>query len=177
MARFVIPVEQLPPPNSEGNHIFRFRIISEDRNTSSEYSNLFVIQSKGQIYPLQVSASASLQSENIVVSWDTPSVYNYSSSATLYKGLTQYTGLSASVLHDHGTDWKVHDADIFVNWYIGGSYQGYTYYGRSKDNNIFITKEPGATKVRVFGQVAVYPPTKSDIFKIFETPELSLWYN
>ena len=174
MAQYVIPVENLPPPNSNGEHVFRFRIISEDRNTMSEYSNLLTIQSKGQIYPLQVSASASLQAQNIVVAWDTPSVYNYSSSASLYKGLIYLTGLSASVLHNHGTDWKVHDADIFVNWFIGGSYQGYEYYGRSKDNNIFITKETGATKVKVFGQVAVYPPTKSDMFKIFETPELSL---
>lgn len=174
MAQYVIPVEKLPPPNSDGNHLFRFRIISEDRNTISEYSNLFTIQSKGQVYPLQVSASASLQAQNIVVAWDTPSVYNYSSSASLYKGLIYLTGLSASVLHNHGTDWKVHDADIFVNWFIGGSYQGYEYYGRSKDNNIFITKETDATKVKVFGQVAVYPPTKSDMFKIFETPELSL---
>lgn len=171
MAKFVIPVEQLPPPNSDGNHIFRFRIMSEDRNTISEYSNLFVVQSKGQIYPLETSASASLQGENIVVAWNTPSIYNYSSSATLYKGLIEYTGLSASVLHNHGTDWKIHDADIFVNWYIG-SYQGYEYYGRSKDNNIFITKKSGATKVTVFGQVATYPPTKSNMFKIFETPEL-----
>jgi len=163
MPRFTIPVEQLPPPNADGNQVFRFRIKSEDGNTYSEYSSLYIIESKGQIYPLQVSASASLQANNIVVAWDTPSIYNIGSSA-----------VGASVLHNHGTDWKVHDADIFINWYVSGSYQGWQYQGRSKDNNFFIQKIPNATKIIAYGQVATYPPTKKDMFKIFETPELNL---
>lgn len=175
MAKFIIPVEKLPPPNSDGNQLFRFRIISEDRNLSSEYSSMYNIQSAGQIYPKPTSASAAVQGNSIVVSWDTPSIYNYSTSAQLYKNGVLYTGYSASVAHNHGTDWKIHDADIFVNWYstTTNSYLGYEYQGRSKDNNIFITKKEGTSKIKVFGQVANYPPTKNDMFKIFETPELS----
>jgi hypothetical protein len=175
MAKFIIPVEQLPPPNADGNQLFRFRIKSEDGNTYSEYSSLYIIESKGQIYPLQVSASASLQGNNVVVAWDTPSIYNYSSSATLYKNGAELSGISASVLHNHGTDWKVHDADIFVSWFINGSYQDWQYQGRSKDNNFFIQKVSNATKVKVYGQVATYPPTRNTTkFKIFETPEINL---
>lgn len=181
MPKYRIPVENLPPPNSNGEHVFRFRIISEDRNTMSEYSNLLTIQSKGQIYPLTTSASASIQGQNIIVAWDTPSIYNYSSSASLYKKLTYLTGISASVLHDHGTDWKVHDADIFVDWGAG-----YEYYGRSKDNNIIIPKKVGATQIRVLGEIASYVSVSSSatysastrktnsIFKIFETSQISL---
>jgi hypothetical protein len=174
MSKYIIPVEKLPPPNSEGNHIFRFRIVSEDKNSISEYSSLYSIQSKGQIYPYLESASAVLQGGNVVVAWDTPSIYNYSSSASLYKDGKTYTGFSASVAHNHGTDWKIHDADIFVNWYVSGSYQGYEYYGRSKDNSITIIKKTGATKAKVTGQVANYPPTLNSMFKIFETAEINL---
>jgi hypothetical protein len=175
MAKFIIPVEKLPPPNADGNHVFRFRVTSDDRSIKSEYSTLYSIQSAGQIYPLEVSASASIQANSIVVSWDTPSIYNYSTSAKLYKNGALSTGYSASVSHNHGTDWKVHDADIFVNWYstTTNSYLGYEYQGRSKDNNIFITKKANTSKVKVFGQVANYPPTKNDMFKIFETSEIT----
>lgn len=174
MPQFKIPVEKLPPPNVDGNHVFRFRIVSDDRNSTSEYSSLYVVQSKGQIYPLQTQASASVFGDVINISWETPSIYNSSSSATLYKNGQSLSGLSASVLHNHGTDWKVHDADIFVNWYVSGSYAGYIYYGRSKDNSLSIIKKAGATKVKIIGQVANYPPTRNDIFKIFETAELTL---
>lgn len=174
MPQFRIPVEKLPPPNIDGNHVFRFRIVSDDRNSTSEYSSLYVVQSKGQIYPLESVASASVSGNLINLTWDTPSIYNLSSSASLFKNGQTLTGLSASVLHNHGTDWKVHDADIFVNWFISGSYAGYVYYGRSKDNSLNIIKKDGATKARVIGQIANYPPTRNDIFKIFETSELTL---
>lgn len=159
MAKYIIPVEQLGPPNDDGDHLFRFRIISQDRNRVSPYSTLYVVQSKGQIYPLQSVARYTVSSSVINVYWDTPSIYNTGASA-----------VGASVLHNHGTDWKVHDADIFISW-DSGTYQ---YVGRSKDNAFAIIMQEPHTTARIVGQVANYPPQKLDIFKIFDTGTITL---
>ena len=159
MAKFTVPVEQLGPPNENGDQLFRFRIISQDRNRFSQYSTLYVIKSDGQIYPLQSTPRYIVSSSVINVYWDTPSIYNIGASA-----------FGASVLHNHGTDWKIHDADIFVSW-NGGSYE---YVGRSKDNGFAIVIQGSKTTARVVGQVANYPPKKLDIFKIFDTGTITL---
>lgn len=159
MAKFTIPVEKLGPPNAEGQQLFRFRIISTDRNRYSQYSTLFAIDSTGQIYPQLSSACATYINNILNVYWDTPSIYNVGASA-----------FGASVLHNHGTDWKVHDADIFVSW-DGATFE---YQGRSKDNSFAIIKSNAATTARIIGQVANYPPTRSDIFKIFDTGVISV---
>jgi hypothetical protein len=159
MARFTVPVEKLPPPNSDGNHLFRFRVISSDRNRSSEYSNLITIESKGQIYPLETVAETTLSASVVNVYWEIPSIYNIGASA-----------IGASVLHNHESEWKIHPSDIFVKWDSGT----YEYFGRTIDSNISVIKKNGATTLRVRGQVAGYPPRISDNLKFFETDIINL---
>lgn len=163
MPKIRIPVEKLPPPNYLGDHYLRFRVSSEDRNSISEWSRLFEIQSKGQIHPLESEYSIVTASGVLNLIWDTPSIYNTGPSA-----------IGASVLHTHESEFKVHDADIFFR--INGS--SYSYYGRSKDNSFSLVIPPGTATVQVCVQAANYPPTRSDIFKIFETEVISVpWYN
>lgn len=159
MPKIRIPVEKLPPPNYLGDHYLRFRVSSEDRNSISEWSRLFEIQSKGQIYPLQSEYSVVTASGVLNLIWDTPSIYN-----------TGISAVGASVLHNHQSEFKVHDADIFYR--INGS--SYSYYGRSKDNSFSLVIPPGTSTLQVCVQAANYPPTRSDIFKIFETETISV---
>lgn len=159
MPKIRIPVEKLPPPNYLGDHYLRFRVSSEDRNSISEWSRLFEIQSKGQIYPLESEYSVVTASGVLNLIWDTPSIYNTGQSA-----------IGASVLHNHQSEFKVHDADIFYR--INGS--SYSYYGRSKDNSFSLVIPPGTSTLQVCVQAANYPPTRSDIFKIFETETISV---
>lgn len=159
MPKIRIPVEKLPPPNYLGDHYLRFRVSSEDRNSISEWSRLFEIQSKGQIYPLQSEYSVVTASGVLNLIWDTPSIYN-----------TGISAVGASVLHNHQSEFKVHDADIFYR--INGS--SYSYYGRSKDNSFSLVIPPGTSTLQVCVQAANYPPTRSDIFKIFETGVISV---
>ena len=159
MAKFRVPVENLPAPNTDGRQLFRFRILSEDRNRSSQYSALFTIESKGQIYPAETTAIASVSASIVTVSWVTPSLYNTGASA-----------VGGTVLHNHGTDWRVHDADVFVSW-DGGVF---IYYGRSKDSDINIVPPYGISSARVVGQAANYPPTRLEKFTIFDTGTLAV---
>lgn len=159
MPRFRIPVEHLPPPDANGNHLFRFRMLSEDRNRRSEYSNLFMIESKGQIYPLQATPEIVSSGSVTTVYWETPSIYNTGASA-----------IGASVLHNHESEWRIHPSDVFISW-DGGSYE---YFGRSSDSTIGIIKRPGSSTLKVRVQVANYPPTISNKFLIFETDIISV---
>lgn len=157
--KFIIPVEQLGPPNENGDQLFRFRVLSQDRNRVSPYSTLFIIESTGQIYPLKSVSRYNVSSSVINVYWDTPSIYNTGSAA-----------LGASVLHNHESEWKVHDSDIFISW--DGS--PFEYVGRSRDNSFSIVVQQSATTARVIGQVANYPPKKLSIFEIFDTGTITL---
>lgn len=159
MPKIRIPVEKLPPPNYLGDHYLRFRVSSEDRNSISEWSRLFEIQSKGQIYPLESQYSVVTASGVLNLIWDTPSIYN-----------TGLSAVGASVLHNHQSEFKVHDADIFYK--INGS--SYSYYGRSRDNSFSLVIPPGTSTLQVCVQAANHPPTRSDIFKIFETGVISV---
>lgn len=159
MAKFVVPVEQLPPPNASGNHVFRFRVLSEDRNRQSPYSTLYVIESKGQIYPLESDFSVSSAGSLVSVYWDTPSYYNIGASA-----------VGASVLHNHGSEIRAHFSDVFLSW----DSQDYVYFGRTQDTNINVIKKTGATTLKVRVQAANYSPVVSDRFKILETGIISL---
>jgi hypothetical protein len=162
MSKFIVPVENLPPPNKDGNHSFRFRIISEDQNRTSQQSTLYSVSSKGQIYPLESSAVAELTSSGSVinVTWETPSIYNVGPSA-----------VGASVLHNHEGEWKIHDADIFVKWIGSGLPNTYEYYGRSKDNEVSIIRNPSASAAIIVGNVAHYDELSTrqpnPIFTIF----------
>ncbi len=48
MAKVIIPLSQLPPPNRDGTHVVRFRIATEDKGSISEWSKLFRVESTGQ---------------------------------------------------------------------------------------------------------------------------------
>lgn len=154
MAKFKVPVEHLPPPNINGRHLFRFRVVSEDRNRQSQYSPLFTIESKGQIWPLESIVNISASGATVNVYWEAPSYFNVGPSA-----------VGASVLHNHESEWKIHDVDIFISW-DGNSF---VYYGRSPDSEISILKPSGVSNVRVIGQMANYPPTKKEMFQLFDT--------
>jgi len=158
VAKFVIPVEKLGPPNEEGQQLFRFRIISADRNRFSQYSTLFAIDSTGQIFPSLSSACAIYATGVLNIYWNTPSIYNVGASA-----------VGASVLHNHGTDWKAHDVDIFISWDSGT----FEYQGRTRDNSFSVVKL-GYTTARVIGQMASYPPEINNIFEIFDTGTVNL---
>ena len=134
MPKIRIPVEKLPPPNYLGDHYLRFRVSSEDRNSISEWSRLFEIQSKGQIHPLESEYSIVTASGVLNLIWDTPSIYNTGPSA-----------IGASVLHTHESEFKVHDADIFFR--INGS--SYSYYGRSKDNSFSLVIPSSVSIVKI----------------------------
>lgn len=162
MPKFKIPVEKLPAPNINGDHIVRFRVSTEDRNNISEWSKLFTIESKGQIYPLQSTFTISASTNLVNVYWDTPSIYNTGASA-----------IGASVLHNHESEWKQHDSDIFVK-FDDLTTEDFVYWGRSSDNSFSIVPYFGATSVRVIVQVASHPPTISDKFKIIDTGVVSL---
>jgi hypothetical protein len=168
MPRFIVPVENLPPPDNKGNHLFRFRIVSEDQNRISQYSTLYTISSKGQIYPLESNAVAEIASGGSVinVTWDTPSIYNVGASA-----------VGASVQHNHEGEWKVHDSDIYVKWLGAGLPNTFEYFGRSRDNSASIIRNFSASAVVIVGDVAHYEKLANrqpnSIFTIFSV-ELSL---
>jgi hypothetical protein len=153
--KFIVPVENLPPPNEDGRHIFRIRVLSQDRNRSSQYSTLYSVLSTGQIHPLQSPVEYNIANDVINVYWETPSIYNI---------------ISASVFHNHESEWRIHDSDIFVS-FDGDPFE---YYGRSRDNQIGVILRSGASSIRVVGQVANYPPKKLEIFQIFDTGTISL---
>jgi len=48
VAKVIIPLSQLPPPNRDGTHVVRFRIATEDKGSISEWSKLFRVESTGQ---------------------------------------------------------------------------------------------------------------------------------
>lgn len=159
MPKFRVPVENLPAPNINGRHLFRFRVLSEDRNRYSQYSPLFTIESKGQIFPLETTAVISASGGAVLVYWETPSIYNTGASA-----------VGASVQHNHESEWRVHDADVFVSW----DSNAFIYYGRTDNSEIALIPPDGVSSVRVVGQVANYPPTRSDLFKLFDTGTVAL---
>jgi hypothetical protein len=80
MAQLRIPVEQLPPPNQDGNHSVRVRILSDDISRTSAFTTRYVIESKGQIWPLETIAEIYKASASVInVLWDTPTTYNVKS--------------------------------------------------------------------------------------------------
>jgi hypothetical protein len=162
MAKFVIPVEKLPPPYTDGFHTFRFRVTTEDRNSISQYSNLYELESVGQIYPQESEYSIVVQSGIVTVAWETPSIYNVGEFA-----------VGPSVQHNHESEWKVHDSDIFVK-FNNFLTPDFIYWGRSKDNTVSILPYSGATNIHIVAQVANHPPTKSTKFQLFDTGVVSL---
>lgn len=89
LAKFRIPLPSLPPPNEDGNHLFRFRIASEDKTRVSAYSNLYIVKASGQVYPdisqvigqnYKVTKTAG---GALTIAWEMPTTYNSGASAQL----------------------------------------------------------------------------------------------
>jgi len=106
MAEIRIPVEKLPPPDKNGDHAFQFRIISVDKNQWSAWSQLYIVKSIGQYRPLESDVTAIISTDEITVTWDTPTIYNYNSASIT----------SASIAHNHSQNFKQHATDIFIKY-------------------------------------------------------------
>ena len=140
MSKVRIPVEQLPPPDIYGNHNLRFRIISESKKAISRWSNLYTVKSIGQYRPYQSDVILTIGSDIVSVTWDTPSIYNFSASLS-----------SASIMHNHSQNFKRHEADIFVLWDLGN----FEYHDRISTDNTSIVIN-GYNEVRVVALSATH---------------------
>ena len=195
MAEIRIPVEKLPPPDKNGDHAFQFRIISIDKNQWSAWSQLHIIKSIGQYRPLESEISHAVSFNELSVTWDTPTIYNYNSASIT----------SASIEHNHSQNFKQHPADIFIQWGSGSTMGNFAYHERAEDDSTNIVIQAGSASARVVGIVALkdiprpYTFEESvdyqgrldnylgisgsvqgvyDLFKIFDTGIISLtWYN
>ena len=157
MAKFIIPLHQLPEPMTDGTQKFRFRIVSEDRNVVSYWSPIFKIINGNQLVPYIPSFSAS----------------------AIYDSRTDSIGLSLS--SDANTsDYTefLDNYDIFVSWDNGS----YVFYNRMNANGISIANS-GSASIRIKGQYpsqyvenisGVSTPSQSNNLKVFETATLSL---
>jgi hypothetical protein len=145
MAQIRIPVEKLPPPDKNGDHAFQFRVISVDKNQWSAWSQLYIIKSIGQYRPVESDVTAIIDSQEITVTWDTPTFYNYNSASIT----------SASIAHNHSQNFKQHDADIYVQWGSGSAMGNFEYHERASDDSTNILIKPGSASVRVIGTVAL----------------------
>jgi hypothetical protein len=155
MAEIRIPVEKLPPPDKNGDHAFQFRIISVDKNQWSAWSQLYIIKSIGQYRPLESDVTAIIATDEVTVTWDTPTIYNYNSASIT----------SASIAHNHSQNFKQHSTDIFVQWGSGSAMGNFQYHERSEDDSTSILIEPGSASVRVLGLVALKDIPRQNLFE------------
>jgi hypothetical protein len=155
MAEIRIPVEKLPPPDKNGDHAFQFRIISVDKNQWSAWSQLYIVKSIGQYRPFESDVTAIISTDEITVTWDTPTIYNYNSASIT----------SASIAHNHSQNFKQHSTDIFVQWGSGSAMGNFEYHERSEDDSTSILIEPGSASVRVLGLVALKDIPRKNTFE------------
>ena len=145
MAEIRIPVEKLPPPDKNGDHAFQFRIISVDKNQWSAWSQLYVIKSIGQYRPVESNVTTIIASDEVTVTWDTPTIYNYNSASIT----------SASIEHNTSQSFKQLPTDVFVQWGSGSAMGNFEYHERSADDSTNILIPAGSASVRVVGTVAL----------------------
>jgi hypothetical protein len=154
MAKFVVPLKNLPAPDTIGNQLVRFRITTEDRNSISEWSSFFVVESLGQIDPEQVESNLTALTEDgpFEITWKGDVITLLSPETSITNESQQY--------------------DIFVKWNSDPFY----YFGRVTGNRVVIYKEDGATSLRVIGQLPTHPlPSETIVrFQIFDTGTVSL---
>ena len=160
MAEIRIPVEKLPPPDKNGDHAFQFRVISVDKNQWSAWSQLYIIKSIGQHRPLESNVTAIIASDEVTITWDTPTHYNYdgTSGAIVLEPISGsiVSVNSASVItHNHSQNFKQHDTDVFTQWGSGSAMGSFSYHDRVSVDTTSILIPPGSASVRVFGVVAL----------------------
>ena len=145
MPKIRIPVEQLPPPNKEGDHLLQFRVISEDRNQTSAWSTLYTVKSVGQYRPKESDVVLSIGGATVDATWDTPYIYNFVSASP-----------DLSVVHNHTQNFKRHETDIFVQWGSGSVMSNFEYHDRVDTDSTSIAIPYGFDKVRIVALVAVH---------------------
>jgi len=154
MAKFTIPLKNLPPPDKNGDHLLRFRVTTEDRNSISAWSKIFKVESLGQINPEQVESNVTALTENgpFEVTWKGDVITSVSSEVSTVNESQQY--------------------DIFVKWDSDPFY----YFGRVTGNRVVIYKDPTASSMRVIGQLPSHPaPEETSVkFQIFDTSTVVL---
>jgi hypothetical protein len=151
MAKVIIPLEKLPYPGNNGKHKVRFRITTKDYNEISEWSPVFLLDSIGQV----VQAGASAQYS-----------YNISTSTSGRKMI------DLSWIDPHSeVDQNTHD--IFIKWDYLADFE---YFGKATGNYARIIAPLLASTVVLKVQLPAYPspPIQSNLFKIFETPTITL---
>jgi hypothetical protein len=158
MAEIRIPVEKLPPPDSNGDHAFQFRIISVDKNQWSAWSQLYIVKSIGQYRPLESDVTAVISSQEVSLTWDTPTFYNYDGSSNSIEeidaGVYAINSPSVSV-HNHSQNFKQHNSDVFVQWGSGSAMGNFQYHDRVTSDTTSIVIPDGSASVRVVGTVAL----------------------
>jgi hypothetical protein len=164
MAEIRIPVEKLPPPDRNGDHAFQFRIISVDKNQWSAWSQLYIVKSIGQYRPFESDVTAIVATDEVTVTWDTPTIYNYNSAS-----LT-----SASIAHNHSQNFKQHPTDIFVQWGSGSAMGNFEYHERSSDDSTNILIPASSASVRVVGVVALKDIPRSYTFEAASAYQIRL---
>jgi hypothetical protein len=154
MAKFTIPLKNLPPPDKNGNHLLRFRVTTEDRNSISEWSKIFKVESLGQIDPEQVESNVTALTENgpFEITWQGDVVTSVSSEVSIVNESQQY--------------------DIFVKWDTDPFY----YFGRVTGNKVVVYKEPTASSMRIVGHLPIHPTPEETLvrFQIFDTGTVTL---
>jgi hypothetical protein len=148
MAKFRIPLADLPPPNLEGNHYLRFRIATEDRNSISEWSQIFDLESVGQIPSASVLyqhiLDDSTNPQNITLIWE--------------GGYLEYNKTLDQSKHD-----------VFVKW----DDDPYIYIGRIIGNTFRLLVDPNKNSAQFIVQVPSYfEGTLSEKLQIFETESI-----
>jgi hypothetical protein len=155
VAKFIIPINKLPAPSQDGTQNLRFRITTDDKNSLSQWSTIFSLESVGQKDPEQVESNLTALTEDgpFEIVWN-PNV-------------------STSV-NSHGiVDNELQAYDIFVKWNYDANF---SYFGRVTGNKVTIYKPLPATSLRVLGQLPSHPvPTEPIVmFQIFDTGVVSL---
>lgn len=152
MAKFKIPLEQLPPPYKDGTQKIRFRISSEDRNSISEWSNIFSITSIGQITPTQVDARIVALKEGgpYEVSWKDDILIQLPSGNFVRRKISEY--------------------DLFIKWDYDDDFK---FFNRvlSNSTTIFQEEATSPTSLRVHGQLPThpFPPERLEFIQVFDT--------
>lgn len=158
MAKFRIPLESLPAPYKDGTHAIRFRIASEDRNSFSEWSPIFVKESIGQVNPTQVNARIVALQENgpYELSWKNETdILLENSQTTLRRNIPQY--------------------DLFIKWDYDADF---SFFARISGTSTVIYEEDGEspTSLRVVAQLPThpFPPEKIESIQVFDTGVVEL---
>lgn len=170
MAEIRIPVEKLPPPDGNGDHAFQFRIISVDKNQWSAWSQLYIIKSVGQYRPLESDVTAVISSQEVSLTWDTPTYYNYDglSDAIItnpVNGSVVSINSASVVPHNHSQNFKQHDSDVFVQWGSGSVMGNFEYHDRVSSDTTSVIIPAGSASVRVVGTVALKDVPRTDTFE------------